>query len=149
MNVTCINAMDNHLAPKLDKKVKIQLNQAFLQASVDGNMQGVQEALRAGADINVVDKKKYTALLFSIVNHRNDIARFLIDFGANLESKDLLYNDTPLIKAIGSKNYEIAAYLIDKKANIYAVSRGGNTPLSLARKHHTMDLIKKLIDAGA
>ncbi len=61
---------------------------------------------------------------------------------------DFTINSTPLHLAC-QNNLEVANYLIDAGADIHAVNIGGSTPLHVACKFNSKDLIEKLIKKGA
>jgi len=68
--------------------------------------------------------------------------------GADINAADL-ENKTPLVLAVMSNNYEMAEVLIHKGADVNVKTKGGNTPLSLARDLGAKDIEKILLVAGA
>jgi len=68
--------------------------------------------------------------------------------GADINYTDA-ENKTPLILAVMSNSYEMTEVLIHKGANVNVKTKGGNTPLSLARDLGAEDMVKLLQKAGA
>jgi len=104
-------------------------------------------------------------LLYAARDGRMDIARMLLEAGANINERDA--NDiTPLIIAITNNHPDVARFLIDRGADIKAVDWYGRTALWAAVETRNMDvdngtfvnsidrapyleLIQVLIDRGA
>ena len=74
-----------------------------------------------------------------------EIAKFLIDNGANVNARDHIEN-TPLHDAAGAGHREIVAMLISKGADLNARNKDGKTPIDLASEwqQETVDLLRKL-----
>ena len=68
--------------------------------------------------------------------------------GADINAADA-ENKTPLILAVMSNRYEMTEVLIHKGAKVNVKTKGGNTPLSLAKDLGAKDIEKLLLDAGA
>ncbi|HVX00925.1 MAG TPA: ankyrin repeat domain-containing protein, partial [Candidatus Babeliaceae bacterium] len=84
----------------------------------EGSLEGVQEALRKGADINFLSENRYfgegkpeTALNAAIVNHHTNIVKFLLDHGAKVTHL------RPLYWAMTSSTPEIVDLLVQAGAN--------------------------------
>jgi len=104
-------------------------------------------------------------LLYAARDGRMDIARMLLEAGANINERDA--NDiTPLIIAITNNHPDVARFLIDRGADIKAVDWYGRTALWAAVETRNMDvdngtfvnsidrapyleLIQLLVDRGA
>lgn len=78
----------------------------------------------------------------------SDMARFLIDNGADLNAKDSV-GDAPLHAAFRANNSKMVRLLIDKGADINAIDRSGNTPLHSAVLKGDVEMARLLIDKGA
>jgi ankyrin len=78
-------------------------------------------------------------LLYAARDGRMDIARMLLDAGANINERDA--NDiTPLITAITNNHPDVARFLIDRGADIKAVDWYGRTALWAAVETRNMDV---------
>lgn len=84
---------------------------------VSKNIKIIEELIKFGADINIYDSYKNTALSLSIISNKNDFATLFINMGANVNQ---LYNNkfSPLHCAVLKSNSEIAIKLINAGADI-------------------------------
>ena len=80
-------------------------DQALLTAAAEGDMDGIKQALGAGADVNAKDDKAKTALHHLTANvtidigTRKQIAKFLIEKGADIYARD--YGDGTPLRSLG------------------------------------------------
>lgn len=58
-------------------------NRDLLLSAVDGNMEGVRDALSHGANINTTDNYGHTALMFAVKNNKFEVTEYLLSKGAN------------------------------------------------------------------
>lgn len=58
-------------------------NYDLMTNCVDGNLQGVKDALAYGADINTTDQQGHTPLMFAVKNGKQDIVTYLLSQGAD------------------------------------------------------------------
>ena len=58
-------------------------------------------------------------------------------------------NATLLHDAVGQNHQEVSAYLLDKGAEVNAVTADGLTPLHMAAQNGNLDIIKLLLERGA
>ena len=95
----------------------LQASSDLLQAARDGNMQRVQAALAAGADVNHQDIIGSTPLFCAASSGHKEIVELLIHAGAD---KDRQTSDgsTPLLRAAERGHKEIVELLIRAGANI-------------------------------
>jgi ankyrin repeat protein len=126
---------------------------------------GVKLAVWDGFEINriyVVDGNDSTPLLEAIKHNRPMIVKFLLESGAETESKaDYM---TPLLTSImhinswpdkpdGAKKFEIFDLLLEHNADVNSANIFGWTPLGYAafgvNYGASLILVKKLLDAGA
>jgi hypothetical protein len=101
----------------------------------------VEEAERLiaeGADVNAKDGYGSIPLHFAVEQGNLDVARLLLDRGANVNAKSgaplagPITGRTPLHIAVAQGNFEITRLLLDRGADINAKDGRGSTPLSLA-----------------
>ncbi len=123
---------------------QIQVSERTKQMFVgvnSGDINTVKEQLDNGADVNVVNETGETAL--HVVQSKN-IARLLIDHGANANAKDDS-KMTPLF----NKDIEIAGLLLDAGADINAKDKKGNTAFIWYTYSGYLEGLKFLISRGA
>ena len=69
--------------------------------------------------------------------------------GKDVDAKDDLYGDTPLLWAAGLGHKGVVEMLITKGADVNAKADGGWTPLHYATGGNDMEIVELLIDKGA
>ena len=69
--------------------------------------------------------------------------------GKDVDAKDDLYGDTPLLWAAGFGHKGVVEMLITKGADVNAKADGGWTPLHYATGGNDMEIVELLIDKGA
>lgn len=114
-------------------------------ATFFGHAETVDALLSAGAEVNAASREtmKLTPLASAMAVGRNDIARTLIDRGANVNAK-AENNHTPLHTAAARGNIESATLLLDHGADMDAATKDGKTPLDYARDRDQSVMIEFL-----
>lgn len=114
------------------------------EAVVNTDLGEVRRLLQNGADINQLGSRRYgygSALHLAVREGQLDIARLLIDWGAEvdvLDTKDF----TPLHNAAWNGNLEMTRLLLEAGADIEASTYDGDTPLSLAQNNDQAQVAK-------
>ena len=114
-------------------------------ATFFGRPETVQALLAAGADVNLTSREsmKMPPLGSAMAVQRNDIARILIEHGADVNGKAA--NDlTALHTAAARGNIEAAKLLLDHGADINAASADRKTPLAYAEERNHPDMVEFL-----
>ena len=114
-------------------------------AAFFGHVEAVEALLAAGANVNLTSREsmKMPPLGSAMAVQRNDIARTLIEHGANVNAKAV--NDlTALHTAAARGNLEAAKLLLDHGADINASSTDGKTPLAYAEEHNHPEMVSFL-----
>lgn len=119
-----------------------------------GNSEAVRLLLKHGARVNTVKKDKIVnnaaPLAFASFSGDVDTARALLDAGAAIEHRMLVLGMlpiTPLLAATMRGDNEMAAYLIERKANPNAGDIG--SPLGRAIVNNQLETVKLLLAKGA
>lgn len=104
--------------------------------------------IRKGADIDIEDRNKCTALHYASIYNYLYLTDLLLYYGAdpNKKSSD---GTTALSSAVWSGNAEIVDLLIQAGADISLADENGFTPLLVAAQNGDTLITKMLIDAGA
>jgi ankyrin repeat protein len=114
-------------------------------AAFFGHAETVEALLSAGAQVNLASREsmKMPPLGSAMAVQRNDIARMLIEHGADVNAKAA--NDlTPLHTAAARGNLESAKLLMEHGADINASSTDGKTPLSYAEERNHPEMVEFL-----
>jgi ankyrin repeat protein len=122
------------------------------EASILGYEDSVKFLLVKGANPRVADKMGFTALHFAVMHSHLEVAKVLIEHGADVNAKDNENKFTPLHFAVmaHSRNLELAELLIRNGADLSAAGPlGGQTPLHMAVAAGNMSLTTLFIAKGA
>ena len=107
-------------------------NEKLLAAAETGDLEGVREALAAGADVNARDKWGRTPLHQATRWGRVDVVRLLLDAGAEADARTR-WGDTPLHRAAWNGCAEAVRLLLEHGADVGAKDIRNRTPLDRAR----------------
>jgi cytohesin len=125
--------------------------QTALMWAISERQASVAEALlRGGADVKLRSKRGSTALMFAAQQKDVSYARMLLAAGANPNDQMPRTAQTPLIIASAMGHGEVAALLLDNKADPNAVDGNGYASLHHAvRDKSAVGIVKALIAHGA
>lgn len=118
---------------------------ALSLAAFFGHAETVNALLAAGAPVNAASREtmKLTPLASALAVQRNDIARTLIDHGADVNAKG--DNDvTPLHTAAARGNLDSAKLLLDHGADINAMTKDGKAPIAYAEERNHPEMVEFL-----
>ena len=114
-------------------------------AAFFGHPQTVSALLAGGAHVNLASSEamKMTPLGSAIAAQQNDIARTLIEYGADVNAK--AENDlTPLHTAAARGNLEMATLLLDQGADLNATTKDGKTAMAYAEERNHPEMVEFL-----
>lgn len=137
-------------------------NREILIYAKQFKVEGIESAVKAGANPNFIDADGKSALhwlcLYSGKNNQSVdyIISFLVEHGANIDLKDNNGN-TPLFYAIEAGNYQATRTLVNLRANVNVRNNKGRSPMFKAVAFITagpentsnMDFVRLLFQAGA
>jgi ankyrin repeat protein len=72
------------------------LDEAFAIAAYSGRLEAMGRLLELGAKVDGALHLGLTGLHLAVIRGRVDVARWLVEHGANLTSRDGIHNGTPL-----------------------------------------------------
>ena len=119
------------------------------EAAMRNDAEAVRALLADGADVNVPRGDGMTGLHWAALNGNAQIARLLINAGANLDAATRLGAHTPLHVAAREGHGEIVAVLAEAGADVAAVTETGATPLHFAAAAGDVRAVTTLLDHGA
>lgn len=120
----------------------------MIVTSSKGDIQGVQELLQRGMDIESTDLVGNTPLIFAARYGRNDEVRFLIARGANVNARSRT-GGTPLREAVNKMDVETVRLLLDAGAKVDVKDAEGETALFYAVRHGFLQGLEMLLAHGA
>ena len=100
-------------------------------------------------DVNSADKSGHTALHHAVEQNRCDVVKVLIAAGVDIELKNKVGGNFPLLVASGLGHLDIVKMLVEAGADVCVTDNKGDTCLILAIQEGHADVLKVLIDAGA
>ena len=115
-------------------KRKINLN-PLCEAVIHNDIKSLKELIESGLDIDGTDYNHLTALSYAAQRGRIEMAKFLLEKGANIEFRDP-YGNTPLLNACSRfKEYgdEMIHLLISYGADVNAENDYGACPKSFSK----------------
>jgi ankyrin repeat protein/beta-lactamase regulating signal transducer with metallopeptidase domain len=110
--------------------------------------------LEKGADIEARQEHDATPLACATYDGNTETTKFLIEHGANMETKLNDGETTPLLRAVSQQHVDTARLLLNKGANIHATWRGLSAVhvamLSdrLSNRKSDREMVKLLIERG-
>ena len=148
---------DNRVAINAaDQSGKTPLHHSALSPS-EGSIDCLQLLITHQANVNAVNESLCTplhhAVVYSAAMGNMEKMLYLIDHGADLESKDINVTDktrkTALHLAAWLGHTPVLLLLLDRGANLNATDKFGSTPLHLAAQTGHTGNLQLLIDQGA
>jgi len=103
---------------------------------------------QAYTDVNSVDKEGATPLHWACLKNNLDIAKYLVEKGAQLDVANLTEGHTPLMWACVSGNLRIVHFLLEQSANMYKVDVRGYNALHHAIQNNQPLCAHYLISKG-
>src|SRR5262245_1850451 len=133
---------------KGNRVVASGLDRALIRAAAEGDISGIDELLRAGANVNcTVDKGEFgSPLTGAAYKGRLDAVRLLLDRGAD---PNLAGDGTPLTNAAEGGHVDIVSLLLDRGANIDQITPGRQNALIRASGKGRLEVVKLLVARGA
>ena len=110
-------------------------NAFMVQAAANGNLRLVKRLLGAGYDVNYEDSGGTTALSGACVEGKVRMVEFLISSGANINRKNHLSGQTPLMAASEMGQAEAVRLLVRRGSDPCATDKEGHTAAGLAKKY--------------
>ena len=97
--------------------------------------------------IHDVNKEGYSALILACYKSNNEVAKFLIENGSDINGSSSM--GTPLMAAVVKGNNEIAKLLIEKKANVNFADANGTTALIYSIQFSNKTILAMLLEHKA
>lgn len=128
-----------------------QAGNALSRAAIAGDMTAVEKRVRAGEDVNDIDKWGWTALHWAVYYGNSAVAQWLLERDADPNVKTeaeygpFLPGTTPLIMAAYYGHDNIAETLVKKKADPTVVDRKGKKAIDYAQEYNFEKVVALLV----
>jgi ankyrin repeat protein len=130
--------------------VSTQNNSVYLyNAVLDNDTNTVRDLLSKGADPNTTNDFGVTVLNVAASNGNIEIAKMLLDKGADIDGADVVLGWRPLMSAAEAGQDEMVKFLLGRGAPIDGEDSVGYTALIYTASAGHTETAKLLIDAGA
>lgn len=123
------------------------INSDLFQAVGSNNIIQTKKLIDKGANVNARNRSRQTPLMFAASRGFMEIARLLIEKGADVNATYAYAN--VLMAAASANRMEMAQLLIEKGAKVNGPIPSGATPIYSAIKRGLIDMVKFLIKKGA
>ncbi|WP_206064953.1 ankyrin repeat domain-containing protein [Nocardioides sp. JQ2195] len=123
-----------------------QATALLTRATARGDLEGVQEAIAHRADLEVRNDEGRTPLVVATKTNRIEIARALLDAGADPDAKDDM-EDSAFLYAGAEGLNEILRMTLEKGADVKSTNRYGGTALIPASEHAHVATVRILLKA--
>ncbi len=127
------------------------MKKQWAEATEAGNVCRSEELLKAGADINALDKYSQTALMNAAVRGDANMVGLLVRYGANL-NHTAKYRLTALMLAVINRHVAVVQILKEAGADVELGGSQGSferTPLQYANEHGFEEIARILIGVSA
>lgn len=123
-------------------------NNKLYWAAEKGNLSGVEEAIKSGADINSKNMLNLTSLHIASIESHSEVVKFLLDHGAEINVIDQ-FGCTPLLYTAYYGNSELAKLFLEHGAYLNIADRDGDTSLHAATSKGHSKVVELLLERGA
>jgi len=104
----------------------------IFSAVEDGNISKLQSLISAGADVKARTKWDETPLHIAADRGNVEIAKVLLEHGADINVRNNKRGDTPLHRAVAKGNVEMVKFLLKQGADVHARNRYDDPPIQIA-----------------
>lgn len=118
-------------------------------AAFNGDKEKVDQFLSKGVPVNLQDKSGATPLIKALKNHKYDVAKLLIEKGADMNVLDPQTGLPAIVFAANYKELDIIQAFITNGANVNLAHKDGFTALADAAYYGRIKLAEMLLEHGA
>ena len=128
---------------------QLTMNQQFIEACKNGNVELVKELIKNGVNIDENDRcSGYVPLTVAISNNHENVFKELIENGACINHKDIFTDYAPLITAVMC-NSQLAKELILMGATVDICDSEGESALMIASGAGDLNIVELLLQYNA
>lgn len=124
------------------------LKPSLAQEILFGTLEGVEQFLQAGVDIEATDEYGFSPLIEAAIANKVEVAVLLLNYGADVNNADVT-GRTALHWAVDNHNIELCKLLLANKADANAYTTSGQPILVYPLLRQQVELKKLLYQHGA
>ena len=132
-------------------------NSALMMAAYDGDLDTLRKLVDQGDDVNQTNKYGFTAIFFAAGGTRTqstpkgstEAVKFLLQHGAKANNKSNVNGYTALMAACANQNAGSVSLLLDNGADVNALTKDGESALSIAASRLEPEIVKLILSHGA
>ena len=143
-----ISATANSEEQRRGNRLDRALDRELYEAAESGDIDGINEMLQAGANVNAAIQGDGSPLIAAARRGRIDVAQLLLDRGANPDM-GVDGDGSPLIAAAERGALDMVTLLLDRGANPNVGVEGDGSPLIAAAGAGHVEIMELLIVRGA
>ena len=125
------------------------IDDKLLKSCLDGDLEGVVDALARGGRVAMRNFQGFTPFLAAAQNGHKDICSLLLAHGSDMNEVQLKTNETALHFAATKGHEAVVEALLSWGANVDPQDHGGATPLYVACQEGHLACVVALLKAGA
>ncbi|XP_064002424.1 kinase D-interacting substrate of 220 kDa isoform X4 [Pogoniulus pusillus] len=122
---------------------------ALISAAKEGHAAIVAELLSHNVSLEHRDLGGWTALMWASYKGRTEVAKLLLEKGANPNITGMQYSVYPIIWAAGRGHADIVHLLLQHGAKVNCSDKYGTTPLVWAARKGHLECVRYLLQMGA
>lgn len=147
--VTQAHAEATHREKQMQNHRQVILTAALLSACKKGHIDGMNQLIEQGADINAAGDRGITPLMIACLNEHDNVVENLLSMGACVNAVDQNGLSALWFACLTNREITIIDRLINADANVNVADQEGNTLLMVASVLRVKEIFNKLIEAGA
>ncbi|ELX8380523.1 ankyrin repeat domain-containing protein [Providencia vermicola] len=121
------------------------LEQEFLSAAEQGNLDLLKNCLKKGVDINTTNRQGRTAIVNASLNKHYECVTFLINAGADINKQDqTCFN--PFLLSCLNNDLTLLRIVLPAKPNLDLLTRFGGVGITPASEKGHVDIVRELLE---
>ena len=120
----------------------------LLLAAWRNAIENVTLLIERGADLRACKKEGEMAIHVAALEGHIVIVRMLLDADVEVDIRDRLWNETPLLKAAQRDHLPVLQLLQERGADLRARNHGGEMAIHLAALYGHVNVIRMMLDSG-
>ncbi|MEQ4670292.1 MULTISPECIES: ankyrin repeat domain-containing protein [Providencia] len=121
------------------------IDQEFLSAAEQGNLDILKSCLEKGVDINITNRQGRTAIVNASLNKHYECVKFLINAGADINKQDqTCFN--PFLLSCLNNDLTLLRIVLPAKPNLDLLTRFGGVGITPASEKGHVEIVRELLE---